>query len=96
MAATSEYFEDSDPFGQWLAECTNKAGPSVMTQVLDLFGSWQEYANQHGHYVGHSNRFSALLTQRGYSKGRNTKTRRAEFAGITLNREDDLKGLVAE
>ncbi len=96
LAATDDYFVESDPFGQWLDECTDKAKPTVATPVLELFSSWQEYGNQHGHYVGHSNRFSALLVQRGYAKQKNPSTRRAEFVGITVNREGDLKGLTAE
>lgn len=81
--ATEEYFEESDPIGQWIAECT-KPDPAAWTPVLDLFGSWREYANQHEHYVGHSNRFSSLLKTRGFEKRPNPQTRRMEFGGLTL------------
>jgi putative DNA primase/helicase len=95
QVATEEYFEESDPFGQWLLESTRPAPEHISTPLLDLYGSWKEFANQHGHWVGASNRFGSMLKSRGYVRKADPKTRRAVYAGITLNREDDLKGLVA-
>jgi putative DNA primase/helicase len=94
--ATEEYFEESDPLGQWLLEATKPAHESITTPLLDLYGSWKEFANQHGYFVGASNRFGSLLKSRGYARKHDPKTRRATYAGITLQPvEDDLKGLVA-
>lgn len=93
QAATETYFEENDPIGAWMAECTVSGGS---TETLELFGSWKEFANQRNYYVGHIARFSSLLQARGFKKERHPQTRRSEFAGLTLNREDDLKGMVAE
>jgi putative DNA primase/helicase len=95
VTATKEYFEESDPFGQWMQESTLK-DEAATTPLLDLFGSWKEFANQHGHWVGASNRFSSLLKARGYAKRQDPKTRRAVIVGLTLQPvEDNLKGMVA-
>lgn len=97
QAATEDYFDESDPLGQWISECTNPAKPDTWTPVVDLFGSWRQYAKEREHYVGQSNRFSSLLKSKGYVKRHHPTNRRVEFAGIVIhNQPDDLKGLTAE
>jgi putative DNA primase/helicase len=94
LGATKEYFEESDPLGQWLFEFT-APDPDAQTPLLDLYGSWREFANQHGHHVGASNRLSSQLKSRGYARLTHPQLRTAVYAGITLRPVDDLKGLVA-
>ena len=64
--ATSDYFEDEDLCGRWIAECC-QCGPEVKGKASDLYGSWKEYAILNGEDPGSAKAFaemSAITTSR--------------------------------
>lgn len=80
--ATAEYFADEDAVGRWLAECTEPAEENCTT--MELFASWQEWANANGEYVGSVKRLSSALQARSYARWRDPKTRRMGFSGLRI------------
>lgn len=78
---TADYFREEDVLGKWLAECTQDSGE---TTTYELFGSWQEWANRNGEYVGSMRRFSSALASRGLPKWRHPENRRHGFRGISV------------
>jgi P4 family phage/plasmid primase-like protien len=94
LAATQGYFEESDPLGQWLEECTEQDGEEwVDSQVL--FESWKEWANAHEEYVGKQSRFTGMLVQRRYPRRKHPETRRSQFQGIKIvNRQDPIGAFI--
>lgn len=89
-AATESYFEESDPLGQWLDECTEPS-PETWTNAEQLFDSWREWANQHEEYVGRQSRLTQALQQRKYPRRKDPTTRRAQFQGLKIvNRQDPI------
>jgi putative DNA primase/helicase len=83
ISATREYFTEEDSLGLWIGDRTErKAGAFESTSVL--FSDWKAWAELAGEFVGTDKRFSTLLENRGYEKGR-SKTARG-FKGITLRR----------
>lgn len=90
LAATESYFEESDPLGQWLEECTEPA-PDEWVNAEQLFESWKEWANQHEEYVGRQSRLMQALQQRKYPRRKDPTTRRAQFQGLKIvNRQDPI------
>ena len=79
-AATEEYFEAEDAFGQWLTECgvvgANQEAPSA-----HLFASWSAWAERAGEHVGSQKRFSQSLLARGFTK-KTGGDGKARFMGI--------------
>lgn len=70
--ATSEYFDDQDLFGQWLAErCDMRAGDRSLIEVGGrLFADWQQYAQRNGEAPGTQRSFAGSLQKRGIRKDR--------------------------
>jgi putative DNA primase/helicase len=94
VSATESYFEESDPLGAWLQECTEEAAEE-WTDAQVLFESWKEWANQHEEYVGRQSRFVQALLQRKYPRRKEPLTRRAQFQGIrVVNRQDPIGAFV--
>ena len=92
LDATAAYFEDEDPIGRWLhQECLT--GEEHITAALDLFHSWQEWANERGEHVGSVKRFSQTLFTKHFQRVHLADSRRAAFRGIAL-REVVLKDLI--
>lgn len=95
LAATEDYFAESDTLGAWLAECTLPAAGEWI-ELTSLFDSWESWCGRRREHPGRSQTFSSRLAARGHTKRLGPKSRRAEFSGLTLNTADSLKGLVAE
>ncbi|HEY1856395.1 phage/plasmid primase, P4 family [Acidocella sp.] len=84
-AATNEYFEAEDAFGQWFAECCVET-KSVVTASSTLFKSWTTWAEQAGEHAGSQKRFSQSLIARGFEATRidnGPDKGKAAFKGIT-------------
>jgi putative DNA primase/helicase len=65
--ATSDYFEDEDVFGRWIAEkCA--CSPGFKGKAAALYESWREFAIANGEEPGSSKAFSEMLGNRGFKK----------------------------
>jgi putative DNA primase/helicase len=93
LAATADYFTESDTLGAWLEECCTPSDDFI--ELVTLYDSWESWCGRRRESPGRSQAFSSRLAARGYTKRLGPKSRRAEFSGITLNGKDQLKGLVA-
>jgi len=58
-ATTEDYFDEQDAIGRWLADCTERSTDAE--RVLDLFQSWEQWANKNREYVGSVKRFTQAL-----------------------------------
>ena len=65
QAATEEYFEAEDSFGEWLAECCARR-PGAWTSTADLFRRWGSWANDRGELPGSAKRFAEAMQRRGF------------------------------
>ena len=81
--ATTEYFEDEDALGRWIAERCEQS-PTACATTAELFGDWRQWCNGLGEDPGTQRRFSQLLKNRGFRRWREPKSRRMGFRGITL------------
>jgi putative DNA primase/helicase len=70
IAATSEYFDEQDTFGQWLTECCDRDS-SYSESPLLLFRSWSKFANDLSEDPGSMVAFTGKLKRVGM---RRTKT----------------------
>lgn len=69
-AATAEYFEEQDMFGQWLGErceLIEPGNPSLFATSAELFTDWERFAKEHGEFAGSAKSFGAAMKRRGYS-----------------------------
>jgi putative DNA primase/helicase len=85
VAATDEYFENQDLFGQWLDEkCDIDAGNrNVWDPVADLYVSWSAFANATGEQPGSKKHFSETMQSRGFRSEKGAKGTRI-IRGIRL------------
>lgn len=81
QAATSDYLEDEDTIGAWLAECV-ATDASAWASSADIFASWSTWANARGEYVGSTKRLGEDLSKRGIRPVRTMHAR--GFGGIRL------------
>ena len=65
--ATSDYFEDEDLFGRWIAEKCD-CGPGVKGKAAALYECWKEFAIANGEEPGSSKAFAEMLGNRGFKK----------------------------
>src|SRR5215207_2096820 len=72
QAATAEYFENQDLFGQWLEEeCDVDPGNHHKWETTgSLFTSWSEYAQSAGESPGSKKSFSEAMQRRGFEPKR--------------------------
>ena len=92
LAATAEYFEDQDLFGQWLDEWCRvepenrhlSAGPK------DLFEAWSKYAQAAGEQPGTQRGLSNALSKRGLARDVRKIGGKAQrlWCGIEIHRPD--------
>lgn len=89
-AATAEYFDAQDTFGQWLTDaCECEPGnPNKWEASADLFGSWSSFADQAGERAGNGNQFAERMLGRGFARKKGTKGARA-YVGIQLRKGED-------
>ncbi len=91
--ATDEYFSESDPVAQWLAENT-EPDPEGWIELVELFENWKEWSNRRGEYVGRVQRLGQVLRTKGFEKRQNPRNRRVEFGGMKIiNRNGALEAL---
>jgi P4 family phage/plasmid primase-like protien len=96
LEATEDYFADSDPLGQWLAEVTVPAGADEWVPLKSLFDSWREWCGGRGEYVGKTQQLSQKLLTKRYRKRQHPRTRTVEFAGLQLvNGQNPLEGMAS-
>lgn len=88
-AATNEYFEDQDTFGQWLEECCD-LGPSYWDQPTPLFKSWAAFAKAGGEDAGTMVTFSGRLKKQGLTRGKVSHIR--AYKGISLKQKGSDRG----
>lgn len=84
-AATEEYFADEDPVGRWIEERC-EVDPSYSTSSIELFRSWEEWANARNEFVGTVKRLTQLLTVKHFEKFIDG-TRRRGFKGLRVREE---------
>ena len=84
QAATADYFEDQDLFGQWISErCEVRNGKWEL--ATPLFNSWRDYAREAGDDAGSAKGFSSRLKSKGFLHGRVTGGYR-KYDGLALRR----------
>ena len=67
MQATSDYFEDEDLFGRWIAERC-ECDPGVKGKASLLYELWKEFAIANGEEPGSSKPFAEMLGNCGFKK----------------------------
>jgi putative DNA primase/helicase len=65
--ATSDYFEDEDIFGRWIAEKCERS-PGAKGKAIALYECWREFAIANGEEPGSSKAFAEMLSNRGFKK----------------------------
>ena len=88
--ATAAYFDEQDPFGQWIEECC-QTGDGRCDAGSALYSSWKAFAEQHGESPGGTKSFHGQMSKRGFLPDRkylNGKRQRV-FCGIALAPRED-------
>jgi putative DNA primase/helicase len=83
IAATEDYFNENDLFGQWLGERVRKVkGGSAGAQ--DVFNDWTSWRNAQGNHFmfGRTNTFKAEMEKRGFLSVRTLKS--VAYKGISI------------
>ncbi|MBL8773353.1 MAG: hypothetical protein JNK30_18360 [Phenylobacterium sp.] len=80
-AATAEYLEAEDAFGQWVEDCCERHG-DAFEPTGTLYASWKSWATRHGEYVGPTKRFVQTLTSHGFEYRRTNAAR--GFRGLRV------------
>lgn len=90
--SSADYFSEQDTTGRWLEEeCElTKDG---FTTLRDLFTSWREWCNRLGEPTGTDRQFSQSLANRGYTRRKDSRTRRWGYCGITVRPTDLVEAL---
>jgi putative DNA primase/helicase len=84
--ATAEYFADEDPVGRWIEDRCETGSDRAATMV-DLFRSWEQWANASGEYQGSAKRLSLVLSAKRFPRWREPGTGRRGFAGLQPRNE---------
>jgi len=88
-SATTNYFNDQDLFGEWLAECCITEKSKCDTRAA-LFESWAAFAVQNGEKAGGAKTFTATMVKRGFAPDRQYvggKTQRV-FFGVSVRHDN--------
>jgi putative DNA primase/helicase len=93
IAATENYFDDQDLFGQWIEEKCETAvkTPPIWDRSADLFESWCKFAAKAGEDAGKQKAFSQMLQKRGFEPWRATGGIRA-FRHIRVKEDVSFGG----
>jgi len=81
--ATDAYLAEEDAIGRWL-EDSCAVDPAYFDLIANLFGSWRNWAEAAGEYVGSQKRFSQSLSDRGFRAQREGGTGKSGFRGVAL------------
>lgn len=93
-SATDDYFQDSDAFGSWLAECVVKGRPAEHEESEVLRASWRAWAEKAGVRPGSQVTFAGEMESRGYVReylrigDRSADRKRWCYRGVRLIRQD--------
>lgn len=82
----AQYREETDLLGEWLAVNT-ECDPEGMVTVMQAYADYAEHCRDSGMKPGSKNNFSRIMTDRGFKRSADTKTRR--FIGFRLRRCHD-------
>lgn len=82
----AQYREETDLLGEWLGERTER-DPEGMVTVMQAYADYAEHCRESGMKPGSKNNFSRIMTDRGFKRSADTKTRR--FLGFRLRRRND-------
>ncbi len=79
----AQYREETDLLGEWLNENT-ESDPEAIVSVMQAYSDYAEYCRESGMKPGSKNNFGRIMTDRGFKRSADTKTRR--FIGFRLRR----------
>lgn len=80
---TAEHIYDSDPLAQWLDERTDR-DESVSTETHELYVDYREWVEERGTRAMTEKSFVMALDERGFTRGKDNRTRRSVINGIRL------------
>lgn len=86
-AATNEYFEDQDVFGQWLDERCDQ-GPCLFEMPAVLFRDWTAFTKASGEDAGTMVSFTGRLKKAGFRSKRTMYMR--SYQGLALKQKDQM------
>jgi len=81
--ATHDYLTDEDVLAVWVEE-TIERDPLGFVRVADLHANYQIWAKKFGERFMGLKRFSQVIEDRGFERGKHPKDRTRGFVGITL------------
>ncbi len=90
--ATSDYFEDEDIFGRWIAEKC-ECSPGTKGKAAALYDCWKDFAIANGEEPGSSKALAEMLANRGFKKVTSNGVKYLGIAPLSvtsLNFKDDL------
>jgi putative DNA primase/helicase len=82
-AATDAYLQAQDATAAWIEECC-EVNPNAWERTADLFGSWRDWAERNGEYVGDQRQFRDRLEGKGIFHRKEPGTGRAGYQGVKL------------
>ncbi len=85
VAATADYFEDQDLFGQWIVDRCDR-GPRLFEQPTPLYNDWAGYAKAAGDDPGSQRAMSSKLKRAGFQPRKGTGGIRT-YQGIAIKKE---------
>ncbi|MDI3304631.1 MAG: phage/plasmid primase, P4 family [Burkholderia multivorans] len=85
--ATTEYFDDEDPIGQWLRERVAEDGGAGFTPSSDFYDDYREWCGVNGEYARSHKALTQILVSRGFRRVRQGGTGARGFKGVRLLRQ---------
>lgn len=83
MEATREYRTEMDVMGEFLNECT-ATGPGLEVESRDLHDAYKRWCEDAGEKALNRTAFGREMTDRGFERGQDTKSRRATYIGLKV------------
>lgn len=87
VAATTEYFDDEDPIGQWLRERVAIDAEAGFIRSGDLYDDYGEWCGENGEYRRSAKALTQILMSRGFKRARQGGTGARGFVGVRLLRQ---------
>jgi putative DNA primase/helicase len=89
---TAEYLNEQDSVSAWLEECCERMPDSFAT-IQELFASWRTRCSTLGDQAGTDRQLSQAIANRGFERGKHSRTRRHGFKGLRVRPFDVAEGL---
>src|SRR5207249_1824718 len=83
MAATTEYREEMDTVGAFIAECC-VSDPNAQVSVKDLYEAYPKWSERHGEESMSRSKFGARLLEKGYKRTRTNAARGWQGLRLTV------------